>query len=80
MLRSTVPEKALENACVTGGRLNARRALALASIYPAPRPPIHAPSDLSFVDTDPAVGRIGGGAGERMRAGGENVLEECVLE
>jgi hypothetical protein len=59
LLRSTVPEKALENAVVTGGRLNARRALALAAIYPAPRPPIHAPSHLTFVDTNPAVGRIG---------------------
>lgn len=62
LLRSTVPEKALENAVVTGGRLNARRALALAAIYPAPRPPIHAPSHLTFVDTNPAVGRIGGDA------------------
>ena len=44
ILRSTVPEKSLENACVTGGRINARRAMGLASIYPAPRPPIHAPT------------------------------------
>ncbi|CAJ1430131.1 unnamed protein product [Effrenium voratum] len=62
ILRSTVPEKALENACVTGGRINARRALNLASIYPAPRPPIHAPSKVSFQDTNPLVGRIGGEA------------------
>eukprot|EP00438_Fugacium_kawagutii_P028379 Skav207223 [mRNA] locus=scaffold1717:12749:42203:+ [translate_table: standard] len=80
LLRSTVPEKALENACVTGGRLNARRALALASIYPAPRPPIHAPSDLSFVDINPAVGRIGaagelmGAAREGMAVGGDAVI------
>lgn len=59
ILRSTVSEKALENACVTGGRINAQRAVKLASIYPAPRPPIHAPSHLQFVDTNPAVGRIG---------------------
>ena len=62
ILRSTVSEKALENACVTGGRINAQRAVKLASIYPAPRPPIHAPSHLQFVDTNPAVGRIGGDA------------------
>ncbi|CAJ1353342.1 unnamed protein product [Effrenium voratum] len=55
-------EWALENACVTGGRINARRALNLASIYPAPRPPIHAPSKVSFQDTNPLVGRIGGEA------------------
>ena len=60
ILRSSIPEKSLENACVTGGRLNARRAMGLASIYPAPRPPIHAPKQVRFVDTNPGVGRIGG--------------------
>ena len=69
ILRSTVSEKALENACVTGGRINAQRAVKLASIYPAPRPPIHAPSHLQFVDTNPAVGRIG--------HRGENVVVSC---
>ena len=60
ILRSTVPEKSLENACVTGGRINARRAMGLASIYPAPRPPIHAPKQVLFADINPGVGRIGG--------------------
>eukprot|EP00930_Biecheleria_cincta_P062208 TRINITY_DN476_c0_g1_i4.p1 TRINITY_DN476_c0_g1~~TRINITY_DN476_c0_g1_i4.p1 ORF type:complete len:1532 (+),score=276.30 TRINITY_DN476_c0_g1_i4:320-4597(+) len=60
ILQSAVRQHALKGTSATDGIINARRALALASAYEAPVPPLHGPRKLAFQDVDPKVGRIGG--------------------
>eukprot|EP00931_Biecheleriopsis_adriatica_P097278 TRINITY_DN7103_c0_g1_i1.p1 TRINITY_DN7103_c0_g1~~TRINITY_DN7103_c0_g1_i1.p1 ORF type:complete len:1186 (-),score=256.58 TRINITY_DN7103_c0_g1_i1:209-3367(-) len=62
IMESTVKDHVLLGSSVTNGRINARRALELASQYEAPQPPLHAPEGLIFEDSDPKVGQIGGTA------------------
>lgn len=56
ILDSATREDALLNSSVTSARINARRALLLASRYRGLQPPVHKPLGLSFEDTDPEVG------------------------
>eukprot|EP00931_Biecheleriopsis_adriatica_P022042 TRINITY_DN14269_c0_g1_i2.p1 TRINITY_DN14269_c0_g1~~TRINITY_DN14269_c0_g1_i2.p1 ORF type:complete len:1324 (+),score=272.48 TRINITY_DN14269_c0_g1_i2:183-4154(+) len=74
ILESTVKDVALLGSSVSNGRINARRALRLASQYEAPHPPIHAPQGIAFEDTDPKVGTLGGSV-TITSAGIENDVE-----
>ncbi|CAE8635144.1 unnamed protein product [Polarella glacialis] len=60
ILKSTVSDVALEKASISGGRINALRALKLAATYEAPQPPVHLPQALDFKDVDPRVGIVSG--------------------
>jgi len=60
ILNSAVKQHSLKGSSATEGIINARRALALASAYEAPVPPLHGPRKLAFQDVDLKVGRIGG--------------------
>lgn len=62
ILDSATREDALQNSSATGGRINARSALILASTYEGSRPPVHKPQALTFEDSDPGVGIMGGDA------------------
>lgn len=62
ILDSATREDALLNSSVTSARINARRALLLASRYRGLQPPVHKPLGLSFEDTDPEVGLLAGDA------------------
>ena len=56
ILASATAEDALQNSSVTSGRINARKALLLASQYKGQNPPVHKAQGLSFEDIDPEVG------------------------
>mmetsp|Transcript_32854 Transcript_32854/g.94378 ORF Transcript_32854/g.94378 Transcript_32854/m.94378 type:complete len:1249 (+) Transcript_32854:47-3793(+) len=60
IMSSTRSSSKLGGKVMSGGRINARKALAAASQFEPPRPPVHPPQALSFRDTDPKVGSIGG--------------------
>uniref|UniRef100_A0A7S4QRP1 subtilisin n=1 Tax=Alexandrium monilatum TaxID=311494 RepID=A0A7S4QRP1_9DINO len=60
ILSSVETSKALEGKVLTGGRINARKALEAASAMEPPYPPVHAPRAVAFEDTDSMVGLIGG--------------------
>ena len=60
LMSSVSRSAALDGKVLTGGRINARRALEVASAFEAPQPPAHAPRGLRFEDTDSRVGSMAG--------------------
>eukprot|EP00930_Biecheleria_cincta_P046662 TRINITY_DN32208_c0_g1_i1.p1 TRINITY_DN32208_c0_g1~~TRINITY_DN32208_c0_g1_i1.p1 ORF type:complete len:1445 (-),score=305.46 TRINITY_DN32208_c0_g1_i1:177-4511(-) len=60
VMKSVVVQDTLKGSSLTNGRINALRALELASTYEAPKVPSHAPRSLEFHDVNPAVGIVSG--------------------
>lgn len=60
VMKSVVLQDALKGSSLTNGRINALRALELASTYEAPMVPSHAPQSLEFRDVNPGIGLASG--------------------
>jgi len=60
LMTSVEHSDALRGKCITGGQINARSALEVASLLEPPYPPVNAPRAVAFKDVNPKVGLIGG--------------------